>query len=178
MLRTIAVFVAASTVFVCALTSGGSAGPARSSAARMPSVARSAAEEPGTILLRLRYRRGLWRASLSLRLVKTKLTSFSVCAIRNYQPGQKYDCDLDRGDRLPTGEIMRLEQNPVAKALSRDDSPGWGMLGTSITGRLGAVLSNTVTGDKFGTFRYRVTLRDSSGQVLTTSNRVAVYWHK
>jgi hypothetical protein len=73
---------------------------------------------------------------------------------------------------------LRLEQNPVGKALTRDDSPCRGMVGISSTARLGAVLSNTVTGDKFGIFRYRVTLRDDSGKVLATSNRISVRWHR
>ena len=171
--RAIVVLMIASIAFACALTFGASAGRTGSS---VPSGARSAAEEPGTITLRLRYRRGPWKKSLSLKLIKTRLISFSVCAIRNYTAGQKYDCDLDRGAGLTGGMTMRLEQNPVAKALIRDDSPGWGMLGVSITARLGAVLSNEVTGDKFGTFRYRVTLRDSSGKVLATSNPVSVAW--
>jgi len=143
-----------------------------------PSGSRAVAEDPGHITLRLRVHRGLWRKSLYIKLVKTKLIPFSICAIRDYQAGQKYDCDLDRGTRLPTGTLMRLEQNPVAKALSRDDSPGWGMLGMSSTERLGAVLSNTVTGDKYGTFRYRVTLRDLPGQILVASNTVTVVWHR
>lgn len=144
----------------------------------LPSGPRAATEDPGHITLRLRVHRGLWRKSLYIKLVKTKLTSFSICAIRDYQAGQKYNCDLDRGTRLPTGTTMRLEQSPVAEALSRDDSPGWGMLGISTTTRLGAVLSNSVTGDKFGTFYYRVTLRDAPGQILVSSNRVTVVWHR
>src|SRR3989442_9695236 len=174
--RAILVLVIASIAFACALTFGASIGRTGASATRVLSGTRTAAADPGIITLRLRYRRGLWKTSLSLKLVKTRLISFSICAIRNYQAGQKYDCDLDRGAGLSGGMTMRLEQNPVAKALSRADSPGWGMLGVSITGRLGAVLSNTVTGDKFGTFRYRVTLRDSSGKVLATSNPASGPW--
>ena len=40
---------------------------------------------------------------------------------------------------------MRLEQKPVAKALRRADSPGWGMVGTSSDAGLGAVLSQLVS---------------------------------
>jgi hypothetical protein len=52
------------------------------------------------------------------------------------------------------------------------------MLGTAADTRIGAALSNVLTGDKFGKFRYRVTVRSSAGQVLATSNIVSVTWHK
>jgi hypothetical protein len=52
------------------------------------------------------------------------------------------------------------------------------MLGISLTARLGAIMSNTVTGNNYGTYRYRVTLRDGSGQVLATSNSLPVDWHR
>jgi hypothetical protein len=178
MLRAILVAAASSVALAAPLGAGASAHRSGATSARVPSGTGSAAEDPGTVTLRVRYSRGPWRQLLSLKLVKTKLTSFLVCAIRNYEASKPYDCDLDRGARLPTGMTLRLEQNPIAKALNRDDSPGWGMLGTSTTARLGAVLSNTVTGNKFGTFRYRVTLRDDSGKVLATSNRISVRWHR
>lgn len=73
---------------------------------------------------------------------------------------------------------MRLEQHPVGRALKRADSPGWGMLAASSTASLGAVLSNTVTGDVLGRFRYRVTLRDTAGKVLVRSNVLPVDWHR
>jgi predicted butyrate kinase (DUF1464 family) len=43
---------------------------------------------------------------------------------------------------------------------------------------LEAVLSNTVSGNKYGTLHYRVTLRDSSGHVLATSNAIKLVWHR
>jgi hypothetical protein len=179
MLRAILVAAASSVALAAPLGAGASGHRSGApSAARVPSGTRTAAEDPGTITLRVRFGRGPWRQLLSLKLVKTKLISFLVCAIRNYEAGKPYDCDVDRGGRLPSGMTLRLEQNPVGKALTRDDSPGWGMLGISSTARLGAVLSNTVTGDKFGIFRYRVTLRDDSGKVLATSNRISVRWHR
>ena len=73
---------------------------------------------------------------------------------------------------------MRLEQSPLAKALRRADSPGWGMLGLTSSTRVGVVVSNVVTGNRYGTYRYRVTLRAGSGQVLGTSNVVTVTWHR
>jgi hypothetical protein len=73
---------------------------------------------------------------------------------------------------------MRLEQHPVGQALKRADSPGWGMLAASSTATVGAALSNTVTGDVLGTFRYRVTLRNADGRVLLTSNVLPIDWHR
>ena len=128
-------------------------------------------------MLRLRYRLRPWKTALYLKLVKTKLTTFTACGIRNYHAGDKFDCEASTA-RLPEGAIMRLEQSPIGKALRRDDSPGWGMLGSSITQKIGTALSNVLTGDKIGTYRYRVTMRDPSGTVLATSNIVKVTWHR
>ena len=73
---------------------------------------------------------------------------------------------------------MRLEQSPVRQSVRRVDSPGWGMLATSSTAVVAAVLSNTVTGDTLGRFRYRVTLRDAAGKVLMRSNVFPIVWHR
>lgn len=135
-----------------------------------------AADTPGSILLRARIHQGPWKKSLSIRLVKLRLTEFTVCAIWNHEAGTAFDCDAASKRRLPAGTILRLEQSPVAKALKKADSPGWGMLGASPDGALGAALSNLVTGNKRGTFHYRVTLRDRAGEVLVTSNRFTVVW--
>jgi hypothetical protein len=148
------------------------------SGAGAPSGTRAAAQEPGHITLRLRYRGGPWKKALYVKLVKTRLISFSACAIRNWQPAtEAFDCDLAGGD-LSGRNALRLEQNPIGGALRRSDSPGWGMVGASETSRLGAVLSNSVTGDRFGIFHYRVTLRDASGRILATSNTVTINWHR
>ena len=40
------------------------------------------------------------------------------------------------------------------------------------------MLSNTITGNAYGTLRYRVTLRDASGHVLATSNAIKLVWHR
>ena len=42
---------------------------------------------------------------------------------------------------------------------------------------LGVALSNTETGNKAGTYRYRVTLRDDSGKTMLSSNVFRVVWH-
>jgi hypothetical protein len=144
---------------------------------RVPNVRHSAAQDDGKLTLRVRTRLGPWKKSLYLKLNKNRLSSFSVCGIRNWDGTEKFDCEAAAG-RLPGGNFLRLEQSPLAKALRRADSPGWGMLGLTSNTRVGAVVSNTVTGNRYGTYRYRVTLRGGSGQVLATSNLVRVTWHK
>jgi hypothetical protein len=52
------------------------------------------------------------------------------------------------------------------------------MLATSSTPVVAAVLSNTVSGDVLGRFRYRVTLRSAAGKVLMRSNVLPVVWHR
>lgn len=167
MRRAVLLLVVAFVVLTSTLASGAAAG--RSGGTRT-------AEVTGTITLRARLHQGAWRRSLSLRLVKLRLTSFALCAIWNHPAGAAFDCEAASHTKLPEGTTMRLEQSPVAKALKRADSPGWGMLGASPDGALGAVLSNLVTGNHRGTFHYRVTLRDRAGKILVTSNAFTVVW--
>ena len=77
-----------------------------------------------------------------------------------------------------TAPQSRVEQSPIANAMRRPDSRGWGLVGISMTGSVTVVLSNNLTGNRLGTFRYRVTLRDASGHVLASSNKVTLVWHK
>lgn len=140
--------------------------------------AERAAPAADSIALRARVDHGAWQHRLSLKLVKTKLITFSLCAVWDAPPGSAFKCAAPHGARLPSGTTMRLEQHPVGRALKRADSPGWGMLAASSTASLGAVLSNTVTGDVTGRFRYRVTLRDSAGKVLLRSNVFPIDWHR
>jgi hypothetical protein len=138
---------------------------------------RAAQQDDSKLTLRLRTRLGPWKTALYLKLNKNKLYTFSACGIRNWDGTEKFDCEAAAG-RLPSGNFLRLEQSPRAKALARADSPGWGMLGLTSNTRVGVALSNVLTGNKYGTYRYRVTLRTGSGQVLATSNIVKVTWHK
>lgn len=131
----------------------------------------------GTITLRARYHGGLWHRSLYLKLVKLRLTDFTLCAIWSRPAGEKFDCGPASERQLPEGTSLRLEQSPVARAVRRADSPGWGMVGSSPDAALGAVLSNLVSGNRVGTFHYRVTLRDSSNKLLVASNTLTVVWH-
>lgn len=135
-----------------------------------------AASVTGAITLRAHFHQGAWKRSLSIKLVKLRLIDFTLCAIWNHEAGEAFDCRTASKKALPAGTSLRLEQSPVAKAVRRADSPGWGMLGASPDGALGAVLSNLVTGNKRGTFHYRVTLRDASNKILVTSNVFTVVW--
>jgi hypothetical protein len=143
---------------------------------RSPSGTRTPAAATGAITLRAHFHQGNWKKSLSIKLVKLKLTDFTICAIWNWSPGAVFDCRTASKGKLPAGTSLRLEQSPIAKAVRRADSPGWGMLGASPDAALGAVLSNLVTGNKRGTFHYRVTLRDTANKVLVTSNTFTVVW--
>src|SRR6266480_378657 len=84
-----------------------------------------------TITLRAKFHGGLWKKSLYIKLVKLRLTDFTLCAIWTRPAGETFDCELASKRQLPEGTIMRLEQSPVAKAVKRPESPGWGMLGAS-----------------------------------------------
>jgi len=140
--------------------------------------AERAAPAADSITLRARIDHQAWQRGLSVKLVKTKLITFSLCAVWDAPSRHAFTCAAPHGSALPAGATMRLEQHPVARALKRADSPGWGMLAASSTPEIGAVLSNTVTGDVTGTFRYRVTLRDPAGKVLLSSNVLPIHWHR
>lgn len=121
---------------------------------------------------------GPWRRYLWLKLVKVELTSFSVCAVWNRTSPPPPTCRAARGDRLPRGTIMRLEQRLPRAGLRRAGSPGWRTVGTSADAALTAVLSNAVSRNRLGLVSYRVTLRNALGRVLGTSNTFKVFWHK
>jgi hypothetical protein len=130
-----------------------------------------------TITPRARVPRGPWQRTLSLKLVKTILSEFSLCAVWDKPPPRILDCSSPATAQLPANTGLLLEQSPVALAFRRDDSPGWGMLASSEKATLEAALSNTVSGDRPGSVRYRVTLRDASGKILVRSNVFTVRWH-
>jgi hypothetical protein len=128
------------------------------------------------ITLRIRYKTA-WVTRLPLKLNKNVLQTFRVCGVWNWPSSRRFTC-LAAGSRLPERTLMRMEQRPIARALRRDDSPGWGMVNVSPDPVIRTPLSNAETGNKYGTFYYRVTLRDLSGKILLTSNRVALVWHR
>jgi hypothetical protein len=128
------------------------------------------------ITLQARVHRGPWQRTLTLRLVKTSLTSFSLCAVWKAPPSPTFNCSSHT--RLPEGAKLSLEQRPAAHGLKRADSPGWGMVATSEEGALEAALSNAVSGNQLGAVHYRVTLRDASDKILSQSNLFTVRWHE
>jgi hypothetical protein len=142
------------------------------SSCRATSAVSATTEAATKIVLRGRQGGGgPWKRYLWLELVRSQLTSFSVCAVWNRTSSPPPTCRAARGDRLPEGAIMRLEQR-----LPR--SPGWRTVGTSTEAALGAVLSNDVSRNRLGTVTYRVTLRNASGRILGTSNTFKVFWHR
>lgn len=176
MLRASLTFAAVSVALVLPLGSDASIHRTGSPAGAQ----RAAADPPGTITVRARLGRGVWKKALSLRLNKDKLITFAVCGLWDQPATIAFTpkCVAASGDKLPNGTFLRLEQNPIKKALRRADSPGWGLLAMTDHSEIEAVLSNTITGNVYGTFHYRVTLRNVSGQVLATSNSLTVYWHR
>jgi len=152
------------------------AGALASGAASQPDgVARVRATD--TITLRIQYRSGAWLKALSLPLNRQHLKEFKVCGVWNWPAGKKFTCN-GAGPSLPERTLLRMEQTPVARAQRRPESPGWGLVGMGSDPVLRVPLSNEVTADKWGTFYYRATLRDLSGKVLLTSNKVKLVWHR
>lgn len=132
----------------------------------------------GHFTLRVRFKSGPWVTKLSLKLRKTKLIEFRICGVWNWPSNKRFTC-LGAGSRLPAHTTARMEQSPIGTALKRDDSPGWGMVGASDDPVIRVPLSNTATGDRYGTYYYRVTLREiAGGRPLATSNKVQVVWHR
>jgi hypothetical protein len=132
----------------------------------------------GPIALRLKVHEGPWKRSLSIKLHRLVLTSFSICGIWNRAAGEAFSCDDALARTLPSGTILRLEQNPAPKAAgAKKAGKGWGTIGLSTSPSVGAVISNVVTGDQQGVYRYRATLRDrSSNRILGTSNAITFRW--
>ena len=86
-------------------------------------------------------------------------------------------CDAAPGAKLPPETTLRLEQRPVGSALTKPDSPGWGVVGTSENAELHVPLSDFVSGVDVGKATYRVTLRSiDGGPALATSDVFTVTW--
>ena len=119
---------------------------------------------------------GTWQRRLRLKLLKLRLNRFELCAMVN-QATFSPSCDPRPGSVLPRGTILRLEQKPAGSGIKVKDTPGWGMVGTSLEPSIFAVLSNVVTGNKYGTVTYRVTLRDAEGTIVARSKPFKVVWH-
>jgi hypothetical protein len=131
----------------------------------------AAAAAPAAPKIILRGRRGIsgpWRSYLWLKLARFDIVSFSVCGVWD-QTLLPPACRAARGQTLPPGTVLRLEQRRKA---------GWKTVGTSREAALQAVLSNAVAGNRLGAVSYRVTLRDSSRRIRASSNLFRVFWHK
>jgi hypothetical protein len=146
------------------------AAPSFASGAASPQAAEGAAAQ----IITLRGRPGIdgpWRTVLRLRLRRGGVPiSFSVCAVlgsKNVPPS----CHAAAGARLPNAARLRLEQRRKANA-------PWKVVGVSFSPFLDARLSNDVSGNRFGTVSYRVTMRGPNGTILRTSNPFKVIWHR
>jgi hypothetical protein len=164
-------FVAAVSL---ALTLPLASGASREAGRATPAAQRAVADH---ITVRLRYKNGPWVKKLSLRLNKDRLNAFRVCGVWDWPEARRFTC-LGAGTQLPARTSVRIEQSPVAEAMKRPDSPGWGMVALGSSPLVKVVLSNTETGNRYGTFYYRVSLRDVAGKILLTSNKVTLVWHK
>ena len=160
MLRTFGVVVLVTSVLAAVSTAGAAesaSGPASAGAVSASKIV-------------LRGREGIqgpWRRYLWLKLHRFGITSFTVCAVRNAK-FLSPSCRPPSGARLPQGSILKLEQGRQGR--------GWRTVAISREAALQAVLSNTVTGNRLGATSYRVTLRNSAGRVVETSNMFRVYW--
>lgn len=159
------VMLAGTAVVVATASSATSAADTRSTATVITLRGRTSANGGGT-----------WQRRLRLKLLKRRLNRFELCAMVN-QVKVSSGCDPKPGSVLPRGTILRLEQKPAGSGIKVEDTPGWGMVGTSLEPSLFAVLSNVVTGNKFGTTTYRVTLRDAEGNIVARSKPFKVIWH-
>jgi hypothetical protein len=137
------------------------------------------AAESHSITLRGKFAGGAWKPTLSRKLDRNRLIAFSLCAVWDQPTSRRFNCAAAQGVQLPEGTELRLEQRPAAAALKLRDSPGWGLLGVSGEPSFRVPLSNGVTGNRFGTVTFRVTLRErSSGKVLYRSNALLLRWRR
>lgn len=122
---------------------------------------------------------GPWVRSLSLEHGPDGVpTGFFVCAAWDAARAPAA-CDAAPGAELPSETILRLEQRPAGSALTKPDSPGWGVVGTSEQAELHVPLSDFVSGLDVRKATYRVTLRSiDGGPALSTSDVFTVTWAK
>jgi hypothetical protein len=136
-----------------------------------------AARAATSVQVWVKTRGGPWRKSLSLKLRKAKLSVFYVCATYKQSLAAGARCESSVHIDEP-GALLKIEQSPVKKAQKRPESPGWGLVAAGDHKVVQAELSNLVTGDNFGTFKYRAALRSLEGRPIATSRVVRVTWHR
>src|SRR5262249_8539429 len=129
-----------------------------------------------SIQIWVKSRGGPWTKRLSLKLVRAKLRVFYVCATFNTALAQRDRCESTTLLDQP-GTLLKIEQSPIKKAQKRPESPGSGLVGAGERRLVKAELSNWVTGDSFGTFRYGATLRALDGKQMAVSGAVPVIGH-
>lgn len=135
---------------------------------------------PGESKVTLRAGRtntGPWVESLALEHGADGVpTNFFVCAAWD-ESSPPEGCEAAPGAALPTGTVLRLEQQPVGAAAESEDSPGWATVGTAEEAELEIPLSDFVSGLDVKTATYRVTLRPrTGGEALVTSNPITITW--
>jgi hypothetical protein len=137
----------------------------------------SHARQADAVQIWVKSRGGPWTRRLSLKLVRAKLSVFYVCATYNTTLAARDRCESTTSIEHP-GTLLKIEQSPIKKAQRRPESPGWGLVGAGDHKLVQAELSNLVTGDTFGTFKYRATLRSLDGKQIAVSRIVPVVWHR
>ena len=85
--------------------------PGARAAVAGPSGEHATHQDDSKLTLRLRTRLGPWKKSLYLKLDKNRLSSFSVCGIRNWNGTERFDCEAAAG-RLPSGNFLREAVRP------------------------------------------------------------------
>ena len=137
----------------------------------------SGARKADSIQVWVKARGGPWTKRLSFKLRKAKLSVFYVCATYNTTLAARARCE-GTADLDQPGTLLKIEQSPIKKAQKRPESPGWGLVGAGNKNLVQAELSNLVTGDNYGTFKYRATLRSLDGRQIAVSKAVPVVWHR
>lgn len=134
---------------------------------------------PTIVLVESGSQNGPWTRRLDQKLGRAGVPAqFYVCATVD-PAGANPRCVTGEGTPLPGGSVLHLEQRPAGSGVPVAGSPGWGLVGTAEDNPLKIPLSDFVSSNnKPGVVTYRVTERDSSGEVTATSNTVRVTWHR
>jgi hypothetical protein len=145
---------------------------APSAGARSSATSGAAVADASPFLLRGRQQAaGPWKRYLWLKLERFNIIRFSVCGAWNQQLTPT--CAVASGNTLPTGALLKLEQQ-----FGSAKRPSWRTVGVSPEPTLQAVLSNTVSRNRLGAVAYRLTLRNASNRVVRTSNVFKVFWSR
>jgi hypothetical protein len=111
---------------------------------------------------------------LSLKLRKAKLSVFYVCATYN-APARPRRVRVD-GVARHAGHAVEDRAEPGQEGAEAPGEPGWGLVAAGDKKIVGTELSNLVTGDNFGTFKYRARCaasRASRSRSRRSSGRLA-----